>query len=47
MAASTYFLGRRYAAIGVTAGYLSCTILIGLGLGTWTFLKYRRQWHAD
>jgi O-antigen/teichoic acid export membrane protein len=46
MGASTYFLGRYYGAIGVTAGYLTSAIFIGLGLGTRTFLKYRRLWHA-
>jgi O-antigen/teichoic acid export membrane protein len=43
---STYFLGRRYGAIGVTAGYLAVSIVVGLGLGAWTFMKYRREWHA-
>lgn len=47
MGLSTYFLGRYYAAIGVTAGYLLMTLTIGLGLGTWIFLKYRRLWHAE
>ena len=46
MGASTYFLGRHYGAIGVTAGYLASATFIGLGFGTRTFLKYRRQWHA-
>jgi O-antigen/teichoic acid export membrane protein len=46
MGASTYFLGRYYGAIGVTAGYLTSAVFIGLGLGTRTFLKYRRLWHA-
>jgi O-antigen/teichoic acid export membrane protein len=45
MGLSTYFLGRNYAALGVTSGYLAC-VIIGLGMGTWTFVKYRRQWHG-
>jgi hypothetical protein len=46
MGLSTYFLGRSYAALGVTSGYLAAAVIIGLGTGTWTFLKYRRQWHV-
>jgi O-antigen/teichoic acid export membrane protein len=46
MALSTYFLGRSHAAVGVTSGYLAATVIIGLGMGTRTFLKYRRQWHG-
>jgi hypothetical protein len=45
MGFSTYFLGRSYAAVGVTSGYLVAAVIFGLGTGTWTFLKYRRQWH--
>lgn len=47
MGTSTYLLGRSYGALGVTAGYLASAVLIGLGLGTWTFLKYRSLWHAQ
>ena len=46
MGLSTYFFGRSYAALGVTSGYLAAAVIIGLGMGTWTFLKYRRQWHG-
>ena len=47
MSLSTYFLGRYHAAIGITAGYLLITIVVGLGMGTWTFNKYRSLWHAE
>jgi O-antigen/teichoic acid export membrane protein len=43
--ASTYFLGQRFGALGVTAGYLAVTLVVGIGLGGWTFMKYRREWH--
>ena len=43
---STYFLGRSYGAIGVVTGSLLVGVLMGLPLGTYTFLKYRRIWHA-
>jgi len=44
---SSYALGRRFGAIGMISGYLGGTTFIGLGLGTFTFLKYRRLWHAE
>ena len=44
---SSYALGKRFGAIGMISGYLGGTIFIGLGLGTFTFLKYRRIWHAE
>ncbi len=43
---STYFLGRSYGAMGVVTGSLLVGVLMGLPLGTYTFLKYRRIWHA-
>jgi O-antigen/teichoic acid export membrane protein len=44
---STYFLGSRYGAIGVVTGSLAVGLLMGLPLGTYTFSKYRRLWHAQ
>jgi hypothetical protein len=46
MAMSTYLLGKRFGAIGMVSGYLVISSVIGLGFGTFTFLKYRRIWHA-
>ena len=43
---TTWFLGRRYGALGMTAGQLAVALSVGLGLGGYTFLKYRRLWHA-
>ena len=43
---STYFLGRSYGATGIVVGTLLVSLLMGLPLGTYTFLKYRRIWHA-
>jgi hypothetical protein len=43
---STYFLGRSYGALGVVVGSLLVGLFMGLPLGTYTFLKYRRIWHA-
>ena len=46
MAPATLVLGRWYGAYGIVAGYLGATLAIGVGLGTYTFTKYRRLWHA-
>ena len=43
---TTWFLGRRYGALGMTAGQLAIALSVGFGLGGYTFLKYRRLWHA-
>ena len=45
IALSTYFLGKRYAALGMVSGFLAVSLFIGLGLGTYTFTKYRKLWH--
>jgi hypothetical protein len=45
MIPSTYFLGKRFAAEGMTAGYLAILVVISLGYGTSVFRKYRRLWH--
>jgi hypothetical protein len=46
MAMSTFLLGRQYGATGMISGYLVITIVVGLGFGTYTFVKFRRLWHA-
>jgi hypothetical protein len=38
--------GRWYGATGIALEYLCGTIVIGVGCGTYIFLKYRRIWHA-
>ena len=47
VAPSTYFLGRSYGALGVVTGSLAIGLFMGLPLGTYTFLKYRRIWHES
>lgn len=44
---STYFLGEKYGAFGMVCGSLAVGVLMGLPLGTYTFYKYRRLWHAE
>jgi hypothetical protein len=39
-------LGRWYGAFGIAIEYLCGTVVIGLGCGTYIFLKYRRLWHG-
>jgi hypothetical protein len=44
---STYFLGKRFGATGMMTGYFLITLFVGLGMGTWIFLRKRRLWHAE
>lgn len=47
MALSTWFFGKYYGARGVVVGSLLIGLLMGLPLGTYVFVKYRRLWHAS
>jgi hypothetical protein len=47
VACSTFFLGRSYGALGVVTGSLLIGLVVGFPLGTYTFVKYRRIWHAQ
>ncbi len=42
---STYFLGRRYGALGMTSGQLAIGMVLGVGWGWYLFVHYRRVWH--
>jgi hypothetical protein len=44
---SAYFLGRYYGAEGIVAGNVAIAFLVGLPLGAYVFLKYRRLWHRE
>jgi hypothetical protein len=44
---SAYFLGRYYGAEGIVAGNVAIALLVGLPLGAYVFLKYRRLWHHE
>ncbi len=44
---SAYFLGRYYGAEGIVAGNVAIAFLVGLPLGAYVFLKYRRLWHGE
>ena len=43
---STYLLGRPFGAVGMVSGQLVIAVVLGLGYGTYTFLKWRRIWHT-
>ena len=43
---STYFLGQAYAATGMVVGFFVVNCVVGLGGGTWVFIRKRRSWHA-
>ena len=47
VAASTLILGKYFGAMGMIVGYLAVGSIVSLGLGTFTFVKYRRAWHAS
>jgi len=47
VASSTFLLGKSYGALGVVTGSLIIGFVVGLPLGTYTFLRYRRIWHAQ
>jgi O-antigen/teichoic acid export membrane protein len=44
---STFWLGKTYGALGIVTGSLLVGLFIGLPMGTYTLLKYRRLWHAQ
>jgi hypothetical protein len=46
VATSTFFLGKYLGASGIVVGNLAIALLMGLPMGTYTFIKYRRLWHA-
>ncbi len=47
MTPASLFFGSRYGSYGVAASYLAGAAVVGLGHGTYTFLKWRRIWHHD
>ena len=47
VAPSTYIFGRLYGAQGIVIANLAIAFLMGLPLGTYVFLKYRRMWHSE
>lgn len=42
-----WILGHRFGGLGIAAGYAAGSLVIGLGYGTYTFLKWRRIWHGN
>jgi hypothetical protein len=44
---TSYWLAPAHGALGMTAGSLVVTIIIGLFGGTWVFIAKRREWHGD
>lgn len=47
MSASTLICGKYLGVNGIVVSALVIGIIAGLPLGTYTFLKYRRIWHAQ
>lgn len=44
--ALAWLLGRHYGAVGIVSGYLATVVLLVLPLGTWIFVRRRREWQA-
>ncbi len=45
-AGASFILGRQYGATGMMFGYFMMSLIVGLGGGTWVFVKKRALWHA-
>lgn len=43
--ALSYLLGRPFGPTGMMAGYFAVTLIVGLGAGSWVFLRKREEWH--
>ncbi|HZY61822.1 MAG TPA: hypothetical protein VFE38_04785 [Edaphobacter sp.] len=46
IAPAAFIFGRSYGALGIAVTYFLATIFIGVGSGSYTFLKYRKLWHG-
>ena len=46
MAPAALVFGRLHGALGIAAAYAAGSVVIGLGFGTYTFLRWRRLWHG-
>jgi hypothetical protein len=47
IAGLTYFLGKSYGALGMVSGSLTFGLVVGFPWAVFTFMKYRRLWHAQ
>lgn len=43
---SNFFLARALGTTGMMLGYFLIYLTVGLGGGTWIFVRKRRQWHG-
>jgi hypothetical protein len=43
---STYFLGRNFGLLGMSAGYCASNVVFGVTGSLWIFIRKRREWHA-
>ncbi len=46
MTLAALLLGRSYGALGIATAYLIGGVVVGLGLGTYTFVRWRKIWHV-
>ena len=47
IAGLSWLLGRPFGAVGMMAGYLAVSLSVGVGMGTYLFVRKRREWHSD
>lgn len=45
-AISAYFFGKYYGALGMSAAGFAISLMVGMGFGTYLFMKARREWHV-
>jgi hypothetical protein len=46
MVPMAWWLGHKMGGLGIAIAYAAGSCVLGLGLGTYTFLTWRRRWHG-
>jgi hypothetical protein len=44
---TTWYLGMKYSSLGVTAGFLLVSLLVGLPAASLIWCRCRKTWHAE
>lgn len=43
---AAWYFGHKFGGFGIAMAYAAGSLVIGLGYGSYTFLKWRRRWHG-